>query len=117
MNTYILNDKHEAVPCEDMIAWGKFFSLPDRFVKQETVRERRWYGIFRLASKPVSISTVFLGMDHNFDSGAPILFETMVFGGRLNGFQQRYSTWREAVWGHEVVKKKVLRRRNNALDM
>lgn len=26
------------------------------------------------------ISTVFLGLDHNFGTGLPILFETMVFG-------------------------------------
>ena len=40
-----------------------------------------------------SVSTVFLGMDHNWRrEGPPILFETMVFGGRYAGLQLRYAT-------------------------
>ena len=53
----------------------------------------------------VRVSTVFLGLDHNLDGGKPILFETMIFGGRHDGYQERYSTWEEAEKGH----KKALR--------
>lgn len=43
------------------------------------------------------ISTVFLGIDHSFGSGGPpLLFETMIFGGRLDEFQNRCGTWDEA---------------------
>lgn len=50
------------------------------------------------------VSTVFLGLDHQWDpDGPPLLFETMVFGGRLDEHTERYSTWDEAVAGHERV--------------
>ena len=51
-----------------------------------------------------NVSTVFLGIDHVlFGGGPPILFETMVFGGQYDDRQWRYSTWDEAVAGHEAV--------------
>lgn len=50
------------------------------------------------------ISTVWLGINHNWGSGSPILFETMI----LNKYTQewldylvRYSTWDNALIGHE----------------
>ncbi len=40
----------------------------------------------------VKISTVWLGLDHNFDGvGPPIIFETMIFGGDHDEDQWRYS--------------------------
>ena len=40
---------------------------------------------------------MFLGLNHNFlREGPPILFETMIFGGRLDHFQNRCATWAEA---------------------
>ena len=45
----------------------------------------------------VEVSTVFLGIDHQFGYGKPLLFETMIFGGKNDGYQTRYSTWEEAV--------------------
>lgn len=49
----------------------------------------------------VKISTVFLAIDHSRGSGGPpILFETMIFEGVHNGYQERYSTWGQAVEGH-----------------
>lgn len=51
----------------------------------------------------ISVSTVFLGFDHNWGDGPPILFETMVFGGDHGGYEWRYSTWDEAVDGHNRV--------------
>lgn len=49
----------------------------------------------------VSVSTVFLGMDHSFGGGPPLLFETMIFGGNHDRYHERYSTWAEAEAGHE----------------
>jgi len=49
----------------------------------------------------VRISTVFLGLDHSYsDDGPPLVFETLVFGGLLDGDMERYSTWGEAEAGH-----------------
>jgi hypothetical protein len=48
------------------------------------------------------VSTVFLGIDHNYKGkGRPVLFETMVFGGPLTDYQERYCTWEEAEKGHQ----------------
>jgi hypothetical protein len=52
----------------------------------------------------VEVSTVFLGIDHNYtDEGPPILFETMIFGGRLSDWQRRYATWEQAEQGHRAA--------------
>lgn len=56
----------------------------------------------------VWISTVFLVVDHNYVfGGRPLLFETMVFGGELDGSQEQYSTYAEALAGHERWVKRV----------
>jgi hypothetical protein len=52
----------------------------------------------------VRVSTVFLGIDHRFQhkagDGGPLVFETMIFGGVHDGYQERYVSWREAEAGH-----------------
>lgn len=57
-----------------------------------------------------AINTVWLGLDHNYDGGKPLIFETMVF--RTTEFgstnigdyseidMDRYSTEEEAIVGH-----------------
>ena len=58
--------------------------------------------------RKVRVSTVFLGIDHQFGDGPPLLFETMVFPKNENAKmglwhdldQERYSTWDEAEAGH-----------------
>ncbi len=50
------------------------------------------YFILNAAGK---VSTVFLGLDHNFGDGPPILWETLVFGGPMNGQQTRCAGSRE----------------------
>jgi len=51
------------------------------------------------------VSTVFLGLDHNFfgDGSAPILWETMVFGGDMDQNQWRYGSYEDALAGHDRV--------------
>lgn len=49
-----------------------------------------------------TVSTVWLGLDHGFGNGPPLIFETMIFGnGPLDQEQWRYSTLEEAQAGHE----------------
>lgn len=55
----------------------------------------------------VNISTVFLMIDHSFNGGPPVLFETMVFGGPLDGEQERYHTYDEAEAGHAAMVERV----------
>lgn len=51
------------------------------------------------------VSTVWLGIDHNFwGDGPPLIFETMVFGGgEWDQYWQRYSTEDEAMAGHAAI--------------
>ena len=53
------------------------------------------------------ISTVFMSMDHGLagliGDGTPVLFETMVFGGEHDEYQERYHTYDEAEEGHKRV--------------
>jgi hypothetical protein len=50
------------------------------------------------------ISTVFTGIDQNWGEGAPILFETMVFGLPDDLHPQwRFSTWDEAMETHNML--------------
>lgn len=84
---YILDGK-TPVPCFDPSTWS--------VSRRDKVVGRDQFGA-------VVISTVFLGMDHSFSGGTPVLFETMIFGGEYDGYQERYCTWDEAERGHQVA--------------
>ena len=92
-NKYIL-DGQTPVPC-DLLTWAKWFETAERHVAETTVGD-------------VKVSTVFLGLDHR-ESGPPILFETMVFGGPLDQEQDRYATWQEAEQGHQAMVERATR--------
>lgn len=49
------------------------------------------------------MSTVFLGIDHAFSGGLPVLWETIVFGGPLDGEMDRYTSRADALAGHQVM--------------
>src|SRR5258708_5583313 len=51
----------------------------------------------------VRVSTVFLGLDHNWGEGPPVLWETMVFGGEHDQMQERYSSYEDAAAGHAAI--------------
>ena len=52
-------------------------------------------------SADVVVSTVWLGINHNwYDDGPPIIFETMVFGGPRDQEMERYATEAAAIAGH-----------------
>ena len=51
----------------------------------------------------VDVSTIFLGLDHAWGNGPPLLFETMVFGGALDQEQDRCSTWEQAETMHALM--------------
>ncbi len=57
------------------------------------------------------VSTVFLGLNHGWGDGPPLIFESLVFDGPLDGEMRRYSTEIEARAGHaellELVRKEV----------
>jgi hypothetical protein len=83
---------HEPVAVSDLMEWAmEFENIAKRVVAQTQCEDSE-------------VSTVFLGLDHNFSGrGAPVLFETMVFGGTHDGEQERYCTWDEAEAGHRAM--------------
>lgn len=86
---YIL-EGHTPMPC-DFLTWARWFDAADRTVAETTVGRAR-------------ISTVFLGQDHNWlHDGRPVLFESMIFGGPGDGQMMRYSSWEDAVAGHQLM--------------
>lgn len=91
---YILVGR-EPVPEPDTLKWGKWFETADRIVRRDEI-------------DGVTISTVFLGLDHAFGGGVPLLFETMIFGGEHDGYQTRAHTWDEAVAQHIKAKRMVV---------
>lgn len=60
-------------------------------------------------SKTAEVSTVWLGLDHNFgDSGDPLIFETMVFEeSETHELCWRYSTEEQARQGHRDAIREV----------
>lgn len=52
----------------------------------------------------IQVSTVWLGLNHNWaPQGPPLIFETMVFGGPLDEEQVRYPTESQAQMGHRAM--------------
>jgi hypothetical protein len=49
------------------------------------------------------VSTIWFGLDLGFPPAPPLIFETMVFGGPLDGFLDRYPTEALARAGHGRV--------------
>lgn len=82
------------VEVEDGLEWARWFETADRTVT-------------RTAIEGGEVSTVFLGLDHSFGSGPLRLFETLVFGGWLDGQMERYATKEEALVGHAAMVEKT----------
>jgi hypothetical protein len=95
MGHYILGgpDGHTPILEEDFMEWAEWF---------ETSRDARRVALTKIANVG-EISTIFLGLDHSFGDGRPVLFETMSrFGEHFGdeGYFARYHTWDEALAGH-----------------
>jgi len=51
----------------------------------------------------IFVSTVFLGLDHAWNSDIPVLWETMIFGGEHDQYQDRYTSVEDALEGHKLA--------------
>jgi hypothetical protein len=92
---YIL-EGHEPVPEPDLMKWGRWMETAERHVAFTNL-------------DGVRVSTVFLGLDHNFmEGGPPLLFETMIFEGPHDQYQTRCSTWAQAVIMHQRAVSKAM---------
>lgn len=91
LGLYVL-DGHTPRRVENVAEWAREY---------ERALNTRQVGLTDIGG--AKISTVFTGIDYNamFHERPPALFETMIFGGPLDGRQWRYSAWDEAEKGHE----------------
>jgi hypothetical protein len=94
MKYYKLTKEKEVVECDLHEMGRQYENNEERIVSQNQV------GNFW-------VSTVFLGMDHNFkEDGPPLVFETIVFpyeDGKVafnEKYMERCCTWQEAVAQH-----------------
>jgi len=75
------------------LAWARSFGDADR---RRVAVNSLWNGVF--------VSTVSLGMDHNWGGGPPLIYETMAFHtSDQHDPQERYSTEAEALAGHRKM--------------
>lgn len=77
--------------------WGRFM---------ENIKIRKlaeWHS----PANDIWVSTVFLGIDHQYGDGPPLLFETMVFRNGSGEECERCSNWDEAVAMHDEMVAKV----------
>jgi hypothetical protein len=89
MSDYYILKNGEPAKADNVLAWGRWFEGADE--------ERR---VAADEIGDVRVSTVFLGLDHGYGEGPPVLYETMIFGGEHDDYQERYSTRAEAEAGH-----------------
>ena len=92
---WILRDG-KPVPATDLMEWAKWYETANQ--------ERR---VAETLIGDMRVSTVFLALDHSFGEGAPILWETLVFGGPLDGEMERYAFREDAEAGHAAMVERV----------
>lgn len=78
---------HEPKEVHDLLEWANWYETAERHVALTQVGDKR-------------VSTVFLGLDHRYGEGPPLLFETMIFDGKGDSYQERCSTWEQAEEQH-----------------
>lgn len=108
---YILDENRQLISV-GLLEWARWF---------EVFENRRVAETLTLTCR---ISTVFLGLDHQWGKGPPLVFETMVFdlteieyelkdGEKFTGHEDlecfRYSTWDDAEAGHKATVRRIER--------
>jgi hypothetical protein len=86
--TYILDADRRPVNCPNDEAWFEWFATTERHVAIDRV------GV-------AIISTVFVGIDRSYGSAPhPLVFETHIFGGEHDGWEESTASWDEAKLVH-----------------
>lgn len=85
------NKQGEEISIEE---WGRLHDSKYKIIEQTTLPNGKW------------VSTVWLGIDHNYGEGEPEIFETMVFPQTKDLDEDdcaRYSTLEQAIEGHKSM--------------
>lgn len=101
---YILDSEGNPIAEDALLGWAKWFETAERHVGLDTING-------------VKISTVFLGIDHSFGRGKPVLWETMTFTKRKGSYNflnqnlcGRYTNVQDAKEWHQLVCESVKRK-------
>ncbi len=89
---YILDENNKPVKSTSVIEAAEWL---DKNPERKAVKQDHIGDIF--------ISTVFLGLDHSWKGNTPILWETMIFGGDHDQYQERYTSYEDALEGHQIA--------------
>lgn len=80
---------------------GRELSLEEWMLSFDNLTEEARRIALTHVSDECEVSTVWLGLDHQYSPGGPpLIFETMIFGGPCDSECWRYSTEAQAVAGH-----------------
>lgn len=99
LKLWMLDDERRPVPTTDFSEWCRWLDEAGYPVRvAETTLPRH------------VVSTVFLGVNHRYDDGLPLLFETMVWeAGEGWVHQVRYVSWDDAEAGHASAVRRIER--------
>ena len=94
---YVLDEQGNPRPEHDLLTWARWYQTAQR---QIVLTRFRWG----------RVSTIFMGLDQDYFSifglppdpltYKPLVWETMVFGGKMDREQRRYRSREEALAGH-----------------
>ncbi len=86
---YILNGRE--IVKANLLTWATWYETANRHVGNDIIGDAR-------------VSTVFLSLNHGiYPTNQPVLFETMIFGGINDGYQDRCNTYDEAEKMHARI--------------
>jgi hypothetical protein len=104
--TYMLDSLGNPEPCSDIVKWAEWFKTADRKVKRTRIGD-------------ILISTVFLGICYRsvnmqFENRL-LFFETMIWNRDEPTKMKRYSKRSEALAGHRIAVREVIKDLRNEL--
>lgn len=100
MTTWYMYDEDNIPFKANIVTAAKWLTDDKKIIRRDTINGHL-------------ISTVFLGLDHSWGEGPPLLWETMIFAEGFKGnnefedYQERYSSYDEALIGHYEAMEKV----------
>ncbi len=120
MSKFILIGRNPvAIPDDQLIAWADWMGTTSRLLLRTEKKPRKKLArkghlgtvrkLNRLRAQHVVISTIFLGLDHNWFGGNPVLFEPMICGGEGDGEMWRYETIEQALANHRCLEKTCIK--------
>ena len=94
---YILDNNHNPIPSSA--------GESSNWMENNPTRKQIGCGELKdINGDNVRVSTVFLGLDHGMPwdkDKTPVLWETMIFGGEHDQYQDRYTSYKDALEGHQ----------------